>query len=229
MGGADITEVVLLKRCLCLLVIAIGVQTQCAWADDVASTEAGAAQLDRFMNDLQSMQAAFTQTVKDSNGKLVEQSNGTLSIKKPGKFHWDYARPNAQTIVSDGKRLWLFDPELEQVTIRRAELSINGTPAVLLSGQGNWRDSFVVNHVENHDGMTVINLDPKQTDSDFKLLQLALRNNTLVAMSLTDKLAQTTLLEFKNFKRNGKVSDSEFNFVPPKNADVIDNTGAAHQ
>ncbi|MFT3807361.1 outer membrane lipoprotein chaperone LolA [Arenimonas sp.] len=197
-------------------------------AQDVVSAESGAVQLDKFMTGLQSLQASFTQTVKDSRNQLVEQSSGTLAIKKPGKFRWEYLKPNAQTIVSDGARIWLYDPELEQVTIRRAELSLNGTPAALLSGTGgSWRDSFEVEHVEQRDGMTVLNLAPKRTDTDFKLLQMALRKDELVAMSLTDKLGQTTLLEFRQFKRNAGVTEAQFKFAAPKGVDVIDQSGAA--
>jgi outer membrane lipoprotein carrier protein len=189
--------------------------------------DSGYEQLNRFFKGLQTLQAEFVQTVKDSRGNATDQSAGKLAIKKPGKFRWDYARPNAQTIVSDGKRIWLYDPELEQVTIRRADLSLNGTPAMLLSGEGDLRDSFVVEHVEQRDGMTVINLSPKRADTDFKLLQVALNKGQLTAMSLTDKLSQTTLLEFKQLKRNTTVAESQFIFNVPKGVDVIDNSGAS--
>jgi outer membrane lipoprotein carrier protein len=214
----------LLKRLILALFLAVS-SVQAADSVNVASIENGAAQLDRFMNGLQSMQSSFVQTVRDGNDQLVEQSSGSLVIKKPGKFHWEYQKPNAQTIVSDGTRIWLYDPELDQVTIRRAELSINGTPAVLLSGQGSWRDSFEVEHVEQRDQMWVINLVPKKADTDFKRVQMALKNDQLMAMSLTDKLGQSTVLDFKQFKRNAAVSESQFKFTPPKNADVIDNSG----
>jgi outer membrane lipoprotein carrier protein len=206
------------------LLVALTLMTASAHAADVASIESGAAQLDRFMTDLQSMQGSFVQTVRDARDQVVEQSSGTLVIKRPGKFHWEYQKPNAQTIVSDGERIWLYDPELEQVTIRRAQLSISGTPAVLLSGQSNWRDSFEVERAEQRDNLLVINLAPKRADTDFKRVQMALKGAQLVAMSLTDKLGQSTVLDFKQFKRNALVSESLFKFTPPKNADVIDNS-----
>jgi len=208
-----------LKRFLFCLLLAVS-----AHASDVVSIDTGATLVDRFMNGLVTMQASFTQTIRDGRDQVVEQSGGTLAIKKPGKFHWEYQKPNAQTIVSDGVKLWLYDPELEQVTIRRADMSVNGTPAALLAGQANWRDSFEVTHVEQHDGMTVINLDPKQNDSDFRKLQLALKGDQLVAMSLSDKLGQSTLLDFRQFKRNARLDETQFHFVVPKGADVIDNT-----
>lgn len=195
-----------------------------AQAQTEATVDSGYDTLDRFFKGLQTLQSDFAQSVQDSRGQVSDSSTGKLAIKKPGKFRWDYAKPNAQTIVSDGERIWLYDPELEQVMIRRADLSLNGTPAMLLSGDGKLRDSFEIEHVEQRDGMTVINLSPKRADTDFKLVQIALRKDELVAMSLTDKLGQTTLLQFKQFKRNAAIADAQFKFTPPKGVDVIDNT-----
>lgn len=188
------------------------------------TVEDGYAALDRAMKGLQTLQSEFTQTVQDSRGQTVEQSKGTLAIKKPGKFRWDYAKPHEQHIISDGKRIWLYDPELEQVTVRRAELSLNGTPAMLLSGEGDVRQSFEVEHVEQRAGMVIVNLSPKRADTDFKLVQLGIRGDQLAAMSLTDKLGQNTLLEFRNYRRNPALKDAQFTFTSPPNVDVIDNT-----
>lgn len=197
-------------------------------AEDAVNVDEGYTALNHFLNGLQSLQSDFVQTVQDSHEQVIEKSAGTLAIKRPGKFRWDYAKPNEQTIVSDGKRIWLYDPELEQVTIRNADQTINGTPAALLSSNemngNNLKNNFQVEHVEHHDDMLVINLSPKRADSDFKLVQLALRGNELVAMSLTDKLDQRTLVEFKQFKRNATLPDSRFVFTAPKGADVIDNS-----
>jgi len=211
----------LMVTALCLL----GLST--AHAQPEATVDSGYQTLDSFFKGLQTLQADFVQSVQDSRGQVTDKSSGKLAIQKPGKFRWDYAKPSAQTIVSDGERIWLYDPELEQVTIRRADLSLQGTPAMLLSGEGSLRDSFEIEHVEQHDGTMVINLSPKRADTDFKLVQMALRKDVLVAMSLTDKLGQTTLLEFKQFKRNTTLPESLFKFVAPKGVDVVDNTGSA--
>lgn len=205
-----------------------------ATAQNITGVDGGYEALDRFLKGLQSLQADFVQTVQDSHDQVVDKSSGTLAIKRPGKFRWDYAKPHAQVIVSDGARIWLYDPELEQVTIRNVDQTLNGTPAVLLSGdsragQDTLRNSFEVEHVEQRDGMTVINLSPKRADTDFKLVQLALKGDQLVAMSLTDKLAQTTLLQFTKFKRNASLSDATFKFTAPKGVDVIDNSSANAQ
>jgi chaperone LolA len=202
-----------------------------AHAENAVTVDEGYAALDHFLNGLHSLQSDFVQTVQDSREQVTEKTTGTLAIKRPGKFRWDYAKPHQQTIVSDGKRIWVYDPELEQVTIRSVDQTISGTPAMLLSGDGKngnaLKDNFVVDHAERHEDMLVINLAPKRADTDFKLVQLALRDNSLVAMSLTDKLGQTTLVEFHLFRRNATLSDSQFSFTAPKGVDVIDNTHAA--
>ncbi len=208
-----------LKLCLMLFCVSV------VHAQQVSSIDSGYARLDQFFKGMNTLQADFTQTVRDSREQIIDRSSGKLLIRKPGKFRWDYQKPNAQTIVSDGARIWLYDPELEQVTIRRADLSLSGTPAMLLSGEGNLRDSFEVENVEQREGLTIINLAPRRTDTDFKRVQLALRKDQLTAMSLTDKLGQTTLLQFKQFKRNASIADTQFKFTPPKGVDVIDNTG----
>ncbi|MES1189614.1 MAG: outer membrane lipoprotein chaperone LolA [Steroidobacter sp.] len=201
-----------------------------AHADELATTEQGYAALDRFLNGLQSLQSDFVQTVQDNRDQVIEKSTGKLAIRRPGKFRWDYDKPNAQTIVCDGKRIWVYDPELQQVTIRSVDGTISGTPATLLSGNGmagsDLKKNFNVVHAEHHEDMLVINLSPKRDDSDFKLVQLALHGDVLVAMSLTDKLDQRTLVEFRQFKRNASLPDSEFAFTPPKDVDVIDNSQA---
>ena len=194
------------------------------------SKEEGYAALDKFLNGLQSLQSDFTQTVQDSREQVIEKSTGTLAIKRPGKFRWDYAKPHEQTIVCDGTKIWLYDPELEQVTIRAVDQTISGTPAMLLSSESannNLKTSFNIENAQRNEDMLIINLSPKRQDADFKLVQLALKGSDLVAMSLTDKLGQTTLVEFKQFRRNAALADSQFTFTAPKGADVIDNTQTA--
>jgi len=213
------------------LLLLIATSLPCVvYAHTPVSNDEGYAALDKFLNGLQSLQSEFTQTVQDSHEQIVEKTIGTLAIKRPGKFRWDYAKPHEQTIVSDGNRIWVYDPELEQVTIRSVDATISGTPAMLLSGEGttdNLKTNFKIENTQRHEDMLIVNLSPKRPDADFKLVQLALKGSDLVAMSLTDKLGQTTLVEFKQFKRNALIADSLFTFEAPKGVDVIDNSHVA--
>jgi outer membrane lipoprotein carrier protein len=195
-------------------------------ADKSTSTQDPAfARLDSFMRELQSLQADFEQQLRDGQGRLIETSSGTLSMRRPNQFRWDYLKPHPQTIVADGQRLWLYDPDLEQVTVRPLEQSLAGTPAMLLSGEGDLRASFRIETMEKRGAVDWLTLLPKRSDTDFKRVRLGLRGNALEAMELSDKLGQTTALEFRNVQRNPKFDAMQFVFKPPAGADVIGDVG----
>jgi|SRR5215831_2119718 len=179
------------------------------------------ARLDEFMHGLQGLQAEFHQVVRDSQGRTIEESGGTLALARPNRFRWDYREPHPQVIVADGTKLWLYDPDLEQVTVRRLDQSLAGTPAMLLSGEGDLRASFRVENIERRNGTDWLNLIPKRADTDFKQVRLGLRGNLLVAMELSDKLGQITELEFSRVQRNPPFDDNRFVFTPPQGVDVI--------
>jgi outer membrane lipoprotein carrier protein len=179
------------------------------------------ARLDEFMRGLQSLQAEFRQSVHDAQGRKVEESRGELALSRPNRFRWDYREPHPQVIVADGKNLWLYDPDLEQVTVRRLDRSLAGTPAMLLSGEGDLRASFKIENAEQKSGTYWLTLSPKRTDTDFKRVKLGMRGTTLAAMELVDKLGQVTVLEFSSVSRNPTFEDSRFVFNPPAGVDVI--------
>lgn len=187
----------------------------------IASVDTGYQRLDRFMQNLTGLEATFKQVLRDSRGQVAEQSSGKLLIRRPDRFRWDYAAPHAQQIVSDGTRLWLYDPDLEQVTVRRLDQSLAGTPAMLLSGSGDLRASFDVERVEEIGGVFWVVLSPKRPDTDFRRLRLGFRGDVLTFMELEDKLNQTTVLEFIGLKRNPGTSADQFTFTPPPGTDVI--------
>lgn len=208
-----------------VLALLIATALHISAAESIAATD-DYQQLDRFMRGLQTLEAEFTQTLQDSHGQVVEKSSGTLAIQRPDRFRWDYRQPNQQLIVSDGQRLWLYDKDLEQVTVRRLEQNLVGTPAMLLSGTADLRESFIVEKVEQSKGWSWIDLAPKRTDTDFKHVRLGLREDELGYMELSDKLGQTTLLAFSKFKRNPKLPAERFSFTPPAGVDVIGDAAA---
>lgn len=188
----------------------------------IASVQSGYERVDRFMQGLTGLEASFKQVLRDSRGQMAEQSSGTLKVSRPDRFRWDYAVPHAQVIVSDGARLWLYDPDLEQVTVRALDQSLAGTPAMLLSGGGNLRDAFTVERVEQGaEGTFWVQLVPKRGDTDFRRVRLGFRGYLLRFMELDDKLNQTTVLEFVGLKRNPPLDAGQFAFKPPAGADVI--------
>lgn len=177
--------------------------------------------LDEFMRGLQGLQAEFRQVVSDAQGRKVEESSGALALSRPNRFRWDYREPHAQVIVADGANLWMYDPDLEQATVRPLDRSLAGTPAMLLSGEGNLRESFKVQSMEKRDGIDWIVLTPRRPDAEFKRVRLGLRGATLAAMELADKLGQVTSLQFSDVQRNPVFTADRFIFMPPPGIDVI--------
>ena len=189
-------------------------------ADSVARVEA-------YLSSLRTLSAAFVQVVQDKQGQVTERATGQLSLSRPDRFRWDYQQPYAQTIVADGKKLWLYDPDLEQVTVRLLEQGLGATPAMLLSGSGKVGDAFTAGPVEQQKAWTWYRLVPKQKGSDFERVSLAFdARNELAAMELVDKLGQTTTIQFAQLKRGGVLDEALFRFVPPPGADVIGEAAA---
>jgi outer membrane lipoprotein carrier protein len=177
--------------------------------------------LDEFFQGLQTLQADFRQQLRDSEGRLIEESQGTLAIRRPDRFRWDYLKPHEQVIVADGKRLWLHDVDLEQVTVRPMAQSLAGTPASLLSGSDDLRATFNIEGTETKNKASVVTLVPKRTDTDFKRVRIRFSGKQLDSMELTDTLGQSTTLEFTAVRRNASIDDARFVFSPPPGADVI--------
>ena len=182
---------------------------------------AGRQKVEGFLQGLQSLQAQFKQTLTDRNGRTIEEASGTLAVHRPDRFRWDYQQPNEQVIVADGARIWLYDADLEQVTVRKLDDTLSATPAMLLSGQGNLQDNFTVTQSSQEGAIQWVRMEPKRDDTDFKWVRLGFDRATLKFMQLADKLGQTTSLEFAQLVRNPAIDPSRFTFTVPPGADVI--------
>lgn len=199
-----------------------------AGAAQAANVELGKQKATQFLQGLEGLQAQFKQTLADGSGQITDTSNGTLAIKRPNRFRWDYRDPHEQLIISDGTRVWVYDSDLEQVTVRKLDVALSSTPAMLLSGAGALEDNFNVVDASQRDGLLWVTMQPKRNDTDFKSVRLGFTatGNELRAMELADKLGQTTLLEFSQFERNPPLDPSRFVFKVPPGADVIGDSGA---
>lgn len=186
-----------------------------------AAADDGYQRVERFLGSLQGLQADFKQTLTDSKGQVTEQSSGTLAIRRPNRFRWDYREPHEQLIVADGKRIWLYDNDLEQVTVRRLDESLSGTPAMLLGGEGNLADNFNVTKTTQDAAAQWVMMEPKRNDTDFKWVRLGFAAEALKFMQLADKLGQITTLEFSKLEKNPPLDPSRFTFTIPPGADVI--------
>jgi S-DNA-T family DNA segregation ATPase FtsK/SpoIIIE len=175
-----------------------------------------------YLSSVKTLSASFVQAVRDREGRITERATGTLSIARPDRFRWDYLDPYQQVIVADGRKLWLYDSDLQQVTVRGLEEGLGSTPAMLLSGAGRIADSFDSLSVEKDGAWTWCRLKPLATTSDFESVSLALgTNGELAGMELVDKLGQTTRIDFSSLRRNAALDDKLFRFEPPPGADVI--------
>jgi outer membrane lipoprotein carrier protein len=177
--------------------------------------------VEKLLGNLQSLEAQFKQTLTDSKGQVTDQSSGTLAIRRPNRFRWDYREPHEQLIVSDGARIWLYDPDLEQVTVRRLTDSLSATPAMLLSGEGKLADNFRVTRTSQDTMAQWVMMEPKRNDTDFKWVRLGFSGEVLKFMQLADKLGQITTLEFSDVEKNAPLDASRFTFTVPPGADVI--------
>ncbi|MDO9452022.1 MAG: outer membrane lipoprotein chaperone LolA [Stagnimonas sp.] len=188
----------------------------------LAQAESAEAALARFVDGVSSYQATFTQVQTDERGKKIQNSSGTMALSRPGKFRWQYAAPSEQLIVTDGSKLWLYDQDLKQVTVRPAEEALQGTPAALLSQKKTLTETFTVSDEGDADGVKKLKLTPKSKDSDFQDVSLWLKAGAPVRMVFRDTLGGATDINFAQVKTNAKLDAALFRFTPPKGVEVID-------
>ncbi len=187
---------------------------------DTAADSAAAATVEKAIAALDSVRAEFVQELIDKDGKSVEHAVGTLYLKRPGRFRWDYTEPK-QLIVSDGETLWIYDPELEQATVRKVRDTLSQTPAMLLAGEAKVTDGFTVSSAGSNGGLDWVRLVPKQNDTDFKELRLGFAAGALKRLEFDNKLNQRTRVELTRIEKNGKLAESLFRFTAPPGVDVI--------
>jgi outer membrane lipoprotein carrier protein len=188
----------------------------------VVQAESGRERLEQFIATTDSWQADFEQRVLDTDGALLDEASGRFTLLRPGYFRWEYTSPWLQTIVTDGERIWLYDADLEQVTVRSMAGGLSQTPAALLSGDISSLENFNVVSIAAADGVTRLELGSAVSDSDFDSVALLFREQQLVGLELGDKLGQTTRISFSNSVNNPGLSVADFDLMIPDTVDVID-------
>jgi outer membrane lipoprotein carrier protein len=191
------------------------------WLASVPAWAAGTDRLNTFMTDTQSAKSEFSQRIVDRSGKVTQESRGTLEFARPGKFRWTYVKPYNQLIVGDGSKVWIYDPDLNQVSIRKIDAALGSTPAALLSGNNDAMKAFVLKDEGTRDGLEWVLATPRQKEANFERIRIGFSAAGLAAMELTDAFGQQTLLKFLTMERNPRIDPSTFQFTPPKGADVI--------
>ncbi len=178
------------------------------------------ADFERFVAQTQSGRASFEQTVTDAQGKVTQKNQGQFAFVRPGKFRWSYEKP-AQLIIGDAGRVTLFDPELNQVTIRKLEQAFSSTPAALLSGKNDIATAFTLVAQPDAEGLTWLEAIPRSKDAGIERIRMGFAKGELSTMELGDAFGNKTRLAFSRFEKNARVPAAEFAFTPPKGADVI--------
>ena len=185
--------------------------------------EEGKSRLDEFIFNVDTFQAGFKQSLYNEDGENMETSNGQVFMQKPGKFRWIYQQPYTQLIITNGETLWVFDADLEQVTIRDISDTFENTPAaMILSGKEVIDQHFIMNDMGEIDGYDWIELTPRDTENQYSRIRLGFDGDLLGMMILFDNLGQTTRIDFENQKVNQQINQELFRFVPPEGVDIID-------
>ena len=181
----------------------------------------GIERLNEFMTATLAASGQFEQRIYSRERKLVQESRGTLAFARPGKFRWTYSKPYAQLIVGDGARVWVYDEDLNQVTVRKLDQALGSTPAALLAGANDALRAFALRDQGAKDGLEWVEAVPREKESNFERFRLGFSAAGLERMELIDSFGQTTVLGFKGLQRNPRVDPELFRFAPPKGADVV--------
>jgi len=174
-----------------------------------------------FINGTVQARGEFEQKIFDSNRKLVQESRGVLAFSRPGKFRWTYVKPYAQLIVGDGSKIWIYDEDLKQVTVRKLDQALGSTPAALLAGNNEAMRAFRLSDKGSKDGLEWLEALPRDKEGNFERIRMGFSASGLQVMELVDGFGQTTVLKFNSLERNPKLDPALFRFSPPKGADVI--------
>ena len=185
------------------------------------ASAASVEQLKSLLEQTTTARARFAQMVLDKNMKKLQQATGTMQFARPGKFRWEYDKPYEQVIVSDGTRVWLYDKDLNQVTVRKYDRALGTSPAALLAGSNEIEKNYRFNTVGSQDGLEWLEAVPRTQDTAFERIRLGFGKAGLEAMELRDQFGQITVIKFSTIERNAKIAPEAFTFTPPKGADVI--------
>lgn len=188
----------------------------------LAVAQPAAEKLAGMLGGIQSYQALFIQYVTDQRGARVQETAGYIQAKRPNLFFWETQPPLAQRIVADGKEIWIYDPDLEQVTVKTLGEDIQNTPALLLSGDvQNLQKAYEITHQQVSEKIDQFVLVPKGKDSLFEQMRLSFDKGVLTEMRLMDSLGQRTVISFSKIETNPNIPDSTFRFQVPEGVDVF--------
>jgi len=196
------------------------VAAQCASAQPQSDAQAGTATLEAFLDGVQSLTADFKQQIWSADQELLQTETGSLSLKRPNRFRWTYVEPTELIVVADGSQLWIYDVELEQVTVAPFD-SVGASPAMLLSGDRNVREQFEVVDTYPADGLAWVKLQPLAGGSDFTSILIGFSGTAPRRLELVDGLNGVTRIELDNLDVNPELADDVFKLEVPDGVNVL--------
>jgi outer membrane lipoprotein carrier protein len=193
----------------------------CAFAQPTDDTTSGFATLEAFLDGVRTLTADFKQEIFNADRELVQTDSGSLSLKRPNRFRWNYVDPTELVVAADGTQLWIYDVGLAQVTVSPFDDSVGASPAMLLSGDRNVREQFEVEQTYRDDGLDWIELAPKTGGSDFSSVLIGFSGKEPRRLELVDGLNNVTRIELDNLDVNPELSDDVFKLEVPDGVDVL--------
>lgn len=186
-----------------------------------AQAEEARAMVEDYFGGLDTLAGDFSQEVTDPEGRVVEEAHGRVYLSLPDRFRWDYTDPYEQVIVADGRRVWLYDVELEQVTVRDQDETAKDSPMLVLTDTALMDEFFETQELGRRDGQEWLRMLPKDEESQFQSVDVAVDAEGLRCMIFRDRFGQVTELKFSNLERNADLEEDKFQFTPPEGVDVI--------
>ncbi len=201
-------------KLLILLVALLGGLSVPAWAEDAEQ------RLKTALKNMDNLSAEFKQTLLDEDKNIVQQSRGTLALQRPGKFAWIYTEPFEQRIIADGSELWIYDVELDQVTVKPIDEGISNAPIMILMKDADVTQQFNVSEVGQRKYLYWVELEPRASDLEYSRIFIGLKDDSVRAMELQDQFGQSTQIVFDNLRVGVVHNPATFKFVPPDGVDV---------
>ncbi len=202
------------------IIFLLALFSQMAIAGDKKISQ-GEAYLENFLANTQTFEAVFQQTLRAHDGEVIQQSEGEFYLQRPGKFRWNYQTPYEQVIASDGKKIWIYDVDLQQVTVQKESSGLPASPMSLLQDSSTLHKNFEVTPIDENNGMYRLKLVSKSSESDFGEIVVGLNDHGLRFMQLHDQFEQVTDIVFSDVKTNKKLAKEIFEFIPPEGVDVF--------
>jgi len=186
-----------------------------------AVADGARARMEAFSRDLHAVTAKFQQAVTDANGRRGDESRGTLALQAPRQFRWETIAPYQQTIVADGAKVWVYEPDLEQVSVRNQSAAEAHSPLTVLTDLSQLDAQFSASEAGEREGLAWLRLASKAGDADFEYAELGFDAGALRRMRFKDQLGNVTEIRFADWVRNPAIAPGTFSFAPPKGVDVV--------